>query len=205
MKPTRPELPREFISAHKRRRMTDAIAELIAEQGYEATKIADIVSRAGVARKTLYDNFDGKEALLLASFESSSSELRKAVENECEEAPGEWRAKLQAGLAALLGFIEERPSDARVCMVEALSATPASAARYDAAVVRFVELLKQAAPRPGAKAMALPATTEESLVGGIAWVLQGRIRGGETAGILELLPELTEFAVSPYLNVRNQE
>ena len=42
----RPELPREFVASHKRRRMMDAVAELVAEKGYEATKIADIVRRA---------------------------------------------------------------------------------------------------------------------------------------------------------------
>lgn len=39
-----------------------SIAELTAERGYEATKIADIVRHAGVARKTLYDNFGAEEA-----------------------------------------------------------------------------------------------------------------------------------------------
>ena len=61
MSATRPQLPQEFVAAHKRRRMIDAMAELCAEQGYEATKIADVVRRAHVARKTLYDNFSGKE------------------------------------------------------------------------------------------------------------------------------------------------
>ena len=70
VKPTRPELPREFVAVRKRRRMMDAMAELSAEQGYEATKIADIVRRAGVARKTLYDNFDGKEEVFLAAFDA---------------------------------------------------------------------------------------------------------------------------------------
>ena len=69
MKPTRPELPKEFVAVRKRRRIMDAIAELTAEEGYEATKIADIVRRAGVARKTLYDNFDGKEEVFLAAFQ----------------------------------------------------------------------------------------------------------------------------------------
>ena len=53
VQPTRPLLPREFVAVHKRRRVMDAIAELSAEQGYEATSIADIVRRAGIARKTL--------------------------------------------------------------------------------------------------------------------------------------------------------
>ncbi len=43
--PVRPELPREFVALHKRRRIMDAIAELTAEQGYDSTKIGDIVRR----------------------------------------------------------------------------------------------------------------------------------------------------------------
>ena len=51
MKPTRPVLPKEFVAVRKRRRIMDAIAELSAEQGYEATKIGDIVRRAGFSAR----------------------------------------------------------------------------------------------------------------------------------------------------------
>ena len=84
----RPELPREFVAGHKRRRMMDAVAELTAEQGYEATKIADIVRRAAVARKTLYDNFDGKEDLFLSAIDTTVSEMRVVVEEACERTAG---------------------------------------------------------------------------------------------------------------------
>src|SRR6202012_4253142 len=80
----RPQLPPEFIAAHKRRRMIDAMAELCAEQGYEATKIADVVRRAHVARKTLYDNFSGKEELSLAAFDTTVAEADAAVADACE-------------------------------------------------------------------------------------------------------------------------
>ena len=76
----RPALPREFIALHKQRRIMDALAELTAEQGYEATKISDIVKRAGVARKTLYDNFEGKEEVFLAAFDSARDEVLRRVE-----------------------------------------------------------------------------------------------------------------------------
>src|SRR3954462_15979685 len=100
----RPELPREFIAGHKRRRKMGAIAELTAEQGYEATKIADIVRRAAVARKTLYDNFDGKEDLFLSAVGSTIGEMRVAVEEPCErtESPED---QVVAGLEALLEYI----------------------------------------------------------------------------------------------------
>lgn len=199
MKPTRPELPREFVAVHKQRRMIAAIAELSAEQGYEATKIADIVSRAGVARKTLYDNFDGKEDLFLSAFDLYFVEAKAAMEAACAEAGDGWQARIEAGLAALLRFVSEQPAAARMCLVEALSATPRSSVSYDLALSAFVELLRDSAPA----SETLPETIEESLVGGIAWILHQRIRAGETQRIDELLPELSRFLLSPYLGVTN--
>jgi len=198
MKPSRPELPREFVAVHKRRRMIDAIAELSAEQGYEATKIADIVRRAGVARKTLYDNFDGKEDLFLAAFDLYLGEVRKDVEEACDATGGAWQQRIESGLAAFLRCVAERPAAARMCMIEALSATPAASTRYDAAVREFVAMLKQNAPTG-----ALPETIEETLIGGVCWILNQQIRRGEATRAVELLPELSEFILSPYHGVLN--
>jgi AcrR family transcriptional regulator len=177
--------------------MMNAIADLSAEQGYEATKIADIVRRAGVARKTLYDNFDGKEDLFLAAIDLSIRELREAVEHACREADGVWQKRVEAGLAAFLRFVAERPGPARMCMIEALSATRLSSARYDAALRDFVELLRLNTPG-GAD---LPETIEETLVGGVAWIVNQQIRRGEAQEAVALLPELSEFVLSPYQGV----
>ena len=196
MSAMRPELPREFVASHKRRRMMDAIAELTAESGYEATKIADIVRRAAVARKTLYDNFDGKEDLFLSAIDSTTSEMREQVEAACAEAESA-EGGIVAGLEALLNYVAEHPAASRMCMVEAISATPSSARLYDAGVRDFVELFRRSAPE-GAE---LPATIEESLVGGVAWILQLQIRRGEAERVPELLPELSQFVLSPYLGV----
>jgi AcrR family transcriptional regulator len=197
MSSTRPELPREFVASHKRRRMMDAIAELTAENGYEATKIADIVRRAAVARKTLYDNFDGKEDLFLSAIDAAVADLRLAVEEGCKGADGPSEAGIVGALEALLEFVAERPAAARMCMVEAISATPSSARLYDAAMREFVELFRSSAP-DGAD---LPETIEESLVGGVAWILQLQIRRGEAEQAADLLPELSQFVLSPYFGV----
>jgi AcrR family transcriptional regulator len=177
--------------------MMDAMAELSAEQGYDATKIADIVRRAGVARKTLYDNFDGKEDLFLTAFSTANRELMMAVEEACAESDGIWQKRIEAGLAAILEFFAERPAVAKMCMVEALSATPAASARYDAAVEQFVEKLRLNTPAN----LGLPGTIEETLVGGVAWILNQQIRRGEASQVMDLLPELSEFVLSPYHGV----
>lgn len=197
MTSTRPELPREFVAGHKRRRMMDAVAELTAENGYEATKIADIVRRAAVARKTLYDNFDGKEDLFLSAVNATLVEMREAIEAACEEATDSPESAIVAGLEALLDFVAEHPAAAKMCMLEAISATPSSARLYDAGVRDCVELLRAHAPADAG----LPETIEESLVGGVAWILQLKIRKGEADQAPDLLPELSQFVLSPYLGV----
>jgi AcrR family transcriptional regulator len=197
VKPTRPVLPREFVAVRKRRRIMDAIAELSAEQGYEATKIADIVRRAGVARKTLYDNFEGKEEVFLAAFDFALEEVMDRVKAACATTEGSWEEQVAAGLEAFLAFVAERPATARMGMIEVLSATPASSERYDGGVRQFVDLLRQDAPPDSG----LAETIEETLIGGVAWILYQQIRRGGADQALDLLPELSEFILAPYQGV----
>jgi AcrR family transcriptional regulator len=192
--PVRPTLPREFVASHKRRRIMDAIAELTAEQGYDATKIGDIVRRAGVARKTLYDNFEGKEEVFLAAFDAAVDEVIQRIEADCAEVEGGWEERVEAGLASFLRYVAENPALARMCMIEALSATPAATERYEAAMQRFVDLTKRTVPQGDQ----LPETVEETLVGGVAWIVYQQIRRGEAEKAEDLLPELAEFMLAPF-------
>ena len=172
----------------------DAIAELSAEQGYEATKIGDIVRRAGVARKTLYDNFEGKEDVFLAAFDTAVDEAMERVEADCAAVADEWESRVRAGLGAFLAYVAENPARARMCMIEALSATPAATDRYEQAMQRFVELTRGTVPRDER----LPETIEETLVGGVAWIVYRQIRRKQTERAEELLPELAEFMLAPF-------
>ena len=198
MSATRPQLPQEFVAAHKRRRMIDAMAELCAEQGYEATKIADVVRRAHVARKTLYDNFSGKEELFLAAFDVTVAEAEALVAEACEPVDGEdWEGRVEAGLRAVLEFLAAHPAEAKLSLIEAPAASPESAARYEAALEGFIKQLREAAP----KGTGRPATLEEALVGGTVWIVQREVRRDAVDDVAGLLSELTEFVISPYRDV----
>ena len=179
--------------------MMDAIAELTAEQGYEATKIADIVRRAAVARKTLYDNFDGKEDLFLS-----------AVDATLTEDAGSWSKRPATQADVVGGPDRRRPrglprlhrrapgASARMCMVEAISATPSSARLYDAGDAR----LRRAAARQRPARADLPETIEE---------IAGRRRRLDSpaadpprrgrAGRASCCPNCPQFVLSPYLGV----
>lgn len=198
MSATRPQLPQEFIAAHKRRRMIDAMIELCAEQGYEATKIADVVRRAHVARKTLYDNFAGKEELFLAAFDVTVADAEAHIAEACDQIPAEdWEARTEAGLRALLEFVAAHPAAAKLCLVEAPAVGAESAARYEAALEGFIARLRDAAPpRPNK-----PATLEEALVGGMVWIVRREVRRDGAARVGDLVPELAQFVISPYRDV----
>ena len=61
-----------------RDRLIDTAAELFYERGLPNVGINEVTEHAGVARMTLYNNFDSKEALALAAFERQA-EVRQAL------------------------------------------------------------------------------------------------------------------------------
>jgi AcrR family transcriptional regulator len=197
MSPGRHQLPREFIARHQRTRIIAALAEETVEKGYRAVTVADIVRRAGIARNTFYDNFSSKEDCFLAASELALEEALGRV----TEAAGEvdsWPARVDAGLAALLHYVASEPALARACIVEVLSAGPAAVERYESSIQAFVPLLRMGR-KVSPNGEELPETLEETIVGGIFWILYQRIVMGQVEEIEELLPELVEFSLTPYI------
>jgi len=172
---------------------------VVSEKGYRAVTVADIVKRAGIARNTFYENFGSKEDCFLAAQQfAMSTALGRVV-----EAAGEidnWPYRVEAGLAAFLRFAEE-PALARTCMVDALAAAPSSVRYYEESLQAFVSLFRlgrDVSPH----GQELPETLEEALIGGVFWILYQRLMIEEAGAIEELLPELVEFALTPYLGVK---
>ena len=69
-----------------RDRLIDAAAELFYSRGLPNVGINEVTERAGVARMTLYNNFDSKEALALAAFEHKAEARRALIEERLERA-----------------------------------------------------------------------------------------------------------------------
>jgi AcrR family transcriptional regulator len=196
--PGRQPLSKEFIVQHQRARIVAALVEEIAARGYRAVTVAHIVTRAGIARNTFYDNFASKEACFLAAQQQALETALERVVEAAEELES-WPARVNAGLAAFLGYVASEPALARACMVEAFSAGPAAAERYERSLQAFVPLFRlgrTVSPRGDR----LPRTLEEAIVRGVFWVIYDRITAGETERIEELLPELVEYVLTFYLD-----
>jgi AcrR family transcriptional regulator len=195
--PGRQPLSKDFIAQHQRARIIAALAQEVAVSGYRAVTVADIVGRAGIARNTFYENFASKEACFLAAQEAAMTEALTRVVDAASELES-WPDRVEAGLAAFLGYVAAEPALARTCMVEALSAGPAAVARYEESLQAFVSLFRLGrdyAP----EGVELPETLEEAVIGGVFWIIYQRIVEGRAESIEELLPEVVEFALTPYL------
>ena len=195
--PGRQQLSREFIARHQRARIIAALAAETAVSGYRGVTVADIVRRAGIARNTFYENFTSKQHCFLATQEYAAEEALQRVVDAAEAVEG-WEQRVEAGLPAFLGYVAAEPALARTCIVEALSAGPASVERYEEALEHFVALFRlgrESAPH----GEELPDTLEEAIVGGLFWIVYQRIVAEETERIEGLLGELVEFALTPYV------
>ena len=174
-----------------------AMAEIVSKRGYRGTTVEHIVRRAKVARATFYENFENREACLLASFDESVLELRRRTA-AAYAAEAEWPDQIRAGLAAFLAQVVSQPALARTCLVEAVTAGPIALQRYEQALQSFTPAF-----RPGRgqldDAGNLPETLEDSIVGGVVWMVHQRLLRNELDQIPTLLPTMVEFALAPYL------
>lgn len=195
--PGRQQLSREFIARHQRARIIAALSEEIATSGYRAVTVADIVRRAGIARNTFYENFSSKEHCFLSTQDYAVEEALRRVVDAATEVES-WQGRVRAGLAAFLEYVASEPALARTCIVEALSAGPAALQRYEESLQAFLPLFRigRTVSPHGDE---LPETLEETIIGGIFWIVYQRIVLGEAEQIERLLPELVEFALTPYI------
>jgi AcrR family transcriptional regulator len=190
-------LPREFIAQNQRERIITALVDTVAERGYNATTVAHITKAASVSRRTFYEHFADKEACFLAAYEMVADHIRDSMQ-VAAEAFEEWPQKVRAALGTMLRFLAGEPDLARVCMIEPVAAGGEIAAKHRASMQGFVEILKAGRPEHSGE-RPLPEATEATLVGGIVSLIVREINAGRTEQLEELLPDLVELTLAPYL------
>lgn len=186
----------ELLSRDQRERILAATYDIVAKRGYQGASVELIIKRAGVARATFYEYFDNREACLLAAFDAAAAELDRRI-SEAVDPEQDWPHQVKAGLAAFLAYLAEEPSTARTCLVESATAGIAAMERYDRALKAFAPAFARG--RELAAGDHLPETLEDSIVGGIVWMVHQRLQRGEAEEIPGLLGTMLEFALAPYI------
>lgn len=139
-------LTRETVLASQRGRLIAAMADAVADKGYGATTVADVIARAGVSRRTFYEHFRDKEACFLAAYDTGVELLLETLRGVAGADPLQTaRATTRAYLEALAA----EPSFARTFMIEVAAAGAAALRRREAVHERFAALLRERALAAG--------------------------------------------------------
>jgi AcrR family transcriptional regulator len=197
-RPGRDGLPREHVSDIQRLRILGAMAEVASERGAGAVTVAHVVARAGVSRRTFYDLFEDREECFLVAFDEAVERVAGSVVGAWESA-GSWRARVRAGLMALLVFFDEDPALARLCVVEALAAGPVALEHRGRVLAGLVAAVDEGRGETR-KGVEPPPLTADGVVGAVLSVIHGRLLEAKaSAGPLTgLLGPLMSMIVLPY-------
>jgi AcrR family transcriptional regulator len=217
----RHDLSAEDVVGDQRWRMLAGMASALAECGYARLTVEDVLKRAGVSRRTFYEQFEDKDDCLYAAYDEAEKRVWERAAAAAGEIPpladaaeapaGVWPAKVHAALAAVLELFAAEPDTARLFTLEARAAGPAMAARHTAALDRLAATLR-AGNRPsdgdrggvpgaadaGLTGDGLPDSTERMLLANVAALIGSYVISGATELLPSLEPQLSEHLLAPY-------
>lgn len=192
----RASLSRSDVNARQRARLLRAVIAAVAEKGYQATKITDIVERARVSRTVMYREFDGKLECFLAAIEAGRelimADIAEAIATVSEPS---LETVLRAAIRAYLERCAQEPDHTRAWVLELAAAGPRGVEARDSYLDGFAELMKQMDSRYG---RGEPRSDEHylALVGGITEVVGRTVRTESASTLPQLEDALTDTAVA---------
>jgi AcrR family transcriptional regulator len=188
------------VASDQRRRIRAGAAGAFARYGYAHTAVARIIEPAGVSRRTFYELFTSKENAFLSAHEEGLAALTERVSAATSGSPS-WPHGVGAAVSAALAFAATFPERGLLLTGGPQTAGPWAGQAHDQLLARFAPALRRgrelcAAPRP--------PMLEEYLLGAIAALVANRLRAGRRRELNALAPQLTEFALVPYLGLNKQ-
>lgn len=208
----RHNLTPEYVAQNQRERLLAAVAECVADVGYEEMTVSLVSSRASVSKSDYYKRFEGKDDCFAAAYDDNMERLRERI-SLAYESNKEWPLRVRDALAALLDFLDTEPKRAKLLLVEGLCGGREIYDRFQRSMQGFAECLSSGAPRPravatidgpsstffGSPSSASPSVIDEAVVGGVASLVSRRVRAKDGEALEGFLPELVEFALTPYV------
>ncbi len=194
-------LPRETVAAHQRERLFKAMVEAVDERGFAATTISDLVTRAGVSRRSFYEHFHNKDECLLATYDTILARLIRRLDR-ADDPTREWSERIETFLRTLFDAAGDRPDAARLVCVEMGAAGPAGVQRWAQDAERLQRLLVDGFARaPGAGA--IPEPVARAIVGAVRKILHSRVGGARSnralkGELLRIVPDLLGWIAMYY-------
>lgn len=186
----------EAVLRDQRERLIDAVPRVVAEHGYEAMSVADIVKAAAVSRNAFYKNFADKQECFATAHDAGHERLFEVLVQPCETS-STLEERVERSLAAGLDALASEPDVARLLFVEAPSAGEGIALRYHEWLQHYGTLLRSAAPDLPPESIPAPEV-EGVIVGGIASRVASEVLHGRAKNLPDLTAPLVEYVLAFY-------
>jgi len=185
-------LPPEEVARNQRERLFAALVAVVAEKGYEATRVADLLELSGVSRSAFYEHFGDKEGCLLAALGEFVAPATNMAVGDGARAPLT-EDRVRAAFESLVRMIVDQAPAARLCFVEIYAAGPRAVEQIDQTMDAFTAFAAETIERiPGRKP--LPPELLWALGGGLRKIIHTRLYRGEEEELIDLVPQLWDWA-----------
>jgi AcrR family transcriptional regulator len=187
-----PGMDQRAVLANQRERLLVATVAVVAERGYDATRVEDLLVMAGVSRNAFYKHFTSKLDCFLAMLTAFEGLAKPVLTDVVEQTPGTWEDRLAAMLDSLATVIVAQPAMARVGWIEYHAAGPEAIA----IVERIDEVVSDAVYRSlsdSPERAGVPREIVDGVVGGVRKIVQTRIHQGRADELPALTPKLFEW------------
>ena len=189
-----PARPAREVASHQRARICGAMVAAVAERGYDAVTVRELVRLAGVSTHTFYEHFGGKEGCLLSTYELAMQRAaRRVVASQNGE--DDSRARLRLAFSTLAAELARQPGAARLALLEAPPNLGPSALPRMRRADCVLEAVVRESLADAAGGVALPPLLAKGIVAGLARVVRARLLEGRERELPELAEELTEWAL----------
>jgi AcrR family transcriptional regulator len=182
--------------AERRMRLLDAGLTLFAERGYAHTPIELLCASARVTTRHFYEQFESREALLSALYETIVGELRAAVLHALQLPDLAPEQRVDAAIHALVQSYCGDPRRARIGVLEVVGVSASMEARRRAVIHDFARLLEEHADAL-ARQHLIPRRDYHllsiALVGGINELLAEWLTSAQRPGVQQLVEVIGEL------------
>ncbi|MBF6621323.1 MAG: TetR/AcrR family transcriptional regulator [Patulibacter sp.] len=187
----RPDRDPARPDADPARRLLRGVAAAVADKGYAATTIADIVRHAQVSKRTFYEHFPDKQHCYLEAYRRGTEHLARLMVEAGTTATGPWRERLRAAIRGYLGVLVATPDSTRSFTTgipaagsEAIAARRAMHRRTAEALIAVVDHVRRDTP----ELAPLRPLIAEAIVGALSELVLNAVADGR----VDDLPTLDE-------------
>lgn len=188
---------RDVLRADQRRRLLNAMATIIARDGFHGARIQDVAREARVSLRTFYAEFENKEQCFLALHLELTAAVIEHV-NASLDFDQPWKEVMRQGFKTYYRSLASVPRMTRAVSLELGTLSDEARQQRDQVMGDFATMLVDLVERgrqlhPEIPSQSLSYMMARGLIGAVTELIDSAVVRGETETITDLVDTTTEM------------